>query len=71
MDNGTEFTSKALDDWAYKRGVKLITMHGVHEKLKAWQHDYNHHRPHGSLGHLTPSEFATMRSEQPKQAANL
>jgi transposase InsO family protein len=22
-DNGTEFTSKALDDWAYRRGVKL------------------------------------------------
>ena len=23
MDNGTEFTSNALDDWAYRRGVKL------------------------------------------------
>jgi len=23
VDNGTEFTSKALDDWAYRRGVKL------------------------------------------------
>ena len=23
MDNGTEFTSKALDEWAYRRGVKL------------------------------------------------
>jgi len=100
--NGTEFTSKALDDWAYRRGVKLdytrpgkptdngliesfngrlrdeflnvnefITMHEVHEKLKAWQDDYNHCRPHGSLGHLTPSEFATMRSGQPKETANL
>ncbi len=102
VDNGTEFTSKALDEWAYKRGVKLdytrpgkptdngliesfngrlrdeflnvnefITMHDAREKLRAWQDDYNHHRPHGSLGHLTPSEFATMRSGQPKQAANL
>ena len=26
--------------------------------LETWRHDYNHHRPHGSLGHLTPSEFA-------------
>ena len=99
---GTEFTSKALDEWAYRRGVKLdytrpgkptdngliesfngrlrdeflnvnefITMHDVHEKLKAWQDDYNHCRPHGSLGHLTPTEFATMRSEQPNEAANL
>ena len=85
-------TSKALDDWAYRRGVKLdytrpgkptdngliesfngrlrdeflnvnefITMHEVHEKLKAWQDDYNHCRPHGSLGHLTPSEFVAQR----------
>jgi putative transposase len=97
VDNGTEFTSKALDDWAYRRGVKLdytrpgkptdngliesfngrlrdeflnvhefVTMHDVREKLKAWQDDYNHQRPHGSLGHLTPSEFAKMRSGQPQ-----
>lgn len=102
VDNGTEFTSKALDEWAYKRGVKLdytrpgkptdngliesfngrlrdefpnvnefITMHDVREKLKAWQDDYNHCRPHSSLGHLTPSEFVTLRSGHPKQAANL
>ena len=23
MDHGTEFTSRALEDWAYRRGVKL------------------------------------------------
>jgi len=50
---------------------EFITMHAVREKLQAWQDDYNHHRPHGSLGHLTPSGFATMRSGQPKEAANL
>ena len=26
--------------------------------------DYNHQRPHGSLGHLTPVEFTTQRQEQ-------
>lgn len=31
---------------------------------------YNHCRPHGSLGHLTPSKVATKRSEQPKEAAS-
>ena len=93
--NGTEFTSKALDEWAYRRGVKLdytlpgkptdngliesfngrlrdeflnvhefITMHDMREKLCAWQYDYNVHRPHGSLGHLTLSEFVKMRSGQ-------
>lgn len=28
-------------------------------KLEAWRVDYNQRRPHGSLGHLTPSEFVT------------
>jgi len=26
--------------------------------LEAWQEDYNHHRPHPSLGNPTPMEFA-------------
>ena len=26
--------------------------------LETWRHDYNHHRQHGSLGNLTPGEFA-------------
>jgi putative transposase len=99
---GTEFASKALDEWACRRGVKLdttrpgkptnngliesfngrlrdeflnvnefITMHDVREKLKAWQDDYNHCRPHSSLGHLIPSEFAATRSGHPKEAAHL
>ena len=48
--NVTEFTS-----WDHARAI-----------LTAWQDDYNHHRPHGSLGQLTPSEFARQgqRSEQ-------
>jgi putative transposase len=102
VDNGTEFTSKALDEWAYRRGIKLdytrpgkptdngliesfngrlrdeflnvhefITLHDAREKLKAWQEDYNHHRPHGSLGHLTPSEFVKKRSVQTNEAARL
>jgi putative transposase len=25
---------------------------------QAWRDDYNHHRPHGSLGYVTPVEFA-------------
>jgi len=43
---------------------EFITVQDAREKLKAWQHDCNHHRPHGSLGHLTPRKFVKKRSDQ-------
>ncbi|MFW5329725.1 integrase core domain-containing protein [Hydrogenophaga sp. ZJX-1] len=49
---------------------EFITLHDVREKLKAWQDDCNHHRPHGSLGSLTPSEFVNSRSVQPDESAS-
>lgn len=100
VDNGTEFTSKALDEWAYRNGVQLdfirpgkptengliesfngrlrdecLNLHtftsidDVREKLEAWRIDYNHHRPHSSLGHLTPSEFALQGQNTASEAA--
>jgi putative transposase len=90
VDHGTEFQSRALEDWAYRRGVQLDFIRpgkpienafiesfngrlrdeclNVHQfasiadaqaKIEAWRLDYNQRRPHGSLGHLTPSEFVT------------
>ena len=38
---------------------EFATLDQAREVLAVWRHDYNHHRPHGSLGRLTPSEFAT------------
>jgi putative transposase len=32
--------------------------------IEAWWMDYNHHRPHSSLGHLTPNEFLEQRQSQ-------
>ena len=32
-------------------------------KIEAWRVDYNQCRPHSSLGHLTPNEFAKQRQE--------
>jgi putative transposase len=42
---------------------EFATLDDVRAVLKAWRADYNHHRPHGSLGRLTPSEFA-MRGQK-------
>jgi putative transposase len=89
VDHGTEFTSRALDEWAWRRGVLLdfirpgkpvenglcesfngrlrdeclntnefTSLEHARAVLAAWRDDYNHHRPHSSLGHLTPSEYA-------------
>jgi hypothetical protein len=30
-------------------------------RIEAWRLDYNPRRPHGSLGHLTPTEFMMER----------
>ncbi len=37
--------------------------------IEAWRLDYNQHRPHSSLGHLTPNEFLQQRQES--QAAEV
>lgn len=89
VDNGSEFSGRMLDLWAYHHKVRIDfsrpgrptdncyveTFNGslreeclnVHEfgsieqvrqKIEAWRVDYNDHRPHGALGHLTPSEYA-------------
>jgi putative transposase len=36
---------------------QFISLDHARQTIKAWQEDYNHHRPHGSLGHLTPVEY--------------
>lgn len=95
VDHGTEFMSRALEDWAYQRGVQLdfirpgkpvenahiesfngrlrdeclnvqqfFSLADAQAKLNRWRDDYNQRRPHGSLGHLTPMEFATQRQNK-------
>ena len=102
VDHGTEFTSKALDEWAYRRGVALDfirpgkpvenafiesfngrlrdeclnvysfeSIAHAQAVISAWRDDYNHHRPHGALGHLTPSEYAERRQQPTSEAAPL
>ena len=100
VDHGTEFMSRALEDWAYQRGVQLdfirpgkpvdnaviesfngrlrdecLNVHqftsiaDAKEKIEAWRLDYNQRRPHSSLGHLTPNEYAEQRQNSPTAEA--
>ena len=39
--------------------------------LNTWRHDYNHQRPHGALGHLTPSEYVARSQQHDTEAARL
>jgi putative transposase len=95
VDHGTEFMSKALEAWAFYRGVQLdftrpgkptdnshiesfngrlrdeclnvhqfLSIDHAKQLIEAWRQDYNQQRPHGSLGHLTPDEFASQRQDR-------
>jgi putative transposase len=88
VDNGSEFTSRAFDAWAYARGVRLefiqpgkpvqncfiesfngtlrdecLNLHwfrsiaDARHSINGYRADYNHVRPHSSLGGLAPAEF--------------
>ena len=99
IDNGTEFTSKALDQWAYRRQVELCfirpgrpiencfvesfngkfrdeclnthwftRLSEARNLIRAWRIDYNHTRPHSSLGDVPPVEYAELlRSQNPEK----
>jgi putative transposase len=48
---------------------QFVSLEDAREKIEAWRLDYNQHRPHSALGHLTPSEFITHRQDT-RTAAN-
>jgi hypothetical protein len=55
--------AEVVNDWLTLRDECLNvnefeTIERAREKNEAWRADYNERRPHGALGHLTPSEFA-------------
>ena len=93
VDNGPEFTSKAMDQWAWQRGVQLhfiqpgkpvqnafvesmngkfraecldqswfTSLEDARCTIAAWRDDYNHVRPHKSLGGMTPAEYESSLS---------
>ena len=36
----------------------FLSLADARDKIEQWRNDYNRHRPHSSLGDLTPMEFA-------------
>jgi putative transposase len=44
--------------------MQFESIEDASEKIEAWRIDYNDHRPHSSLGHLTPNEYAKNRQEK-------
>lgn len=89
VDNGPEFAGRVLDEWAYRKGVRLRfirpgkpvenayiesfngrlrdeclnehwfeSLNEARTLIEAWRREYNHDRPHSSLGNATPVEFA-------------
>jgi putative transposase len=38
------------------------------QQIRAWQDDYNHHRPHSGLGNMTPVEFIAKKGLEMRAA---
>ena len=51
------FNGRLRDEWL--NGHQFVSLDDARRRIEAWGLDHNHHRPHGSLGHPTPSEFVT------------
>jgi putative transposase len=49
--NGT-FRAECLDGWLFVNGHEAQTV------TEAWRQEYNHRRPHSSLGYLPPAPIA-------------
>jgi putative transposase len=43
----------------------FVSLNQARAIIEAWRHDYNHVRPHSSLGALTPIEFADQHGDRP------
>lgn len=50
------FNSRLRDEFLAMEWFESCNV--ARRRTAAWREDYNHHRPHSSLGYVTPSEFA-------------
>ena len=56
------FNSKLRDECLNEH--VFISLAEARHTIEAWRYDYNHLRPHGSLGALTPNEFAMLKGQE-------
>lgn len=102
VDNGPEFASRAVDQWAARSSVNLrfidpgkpmqnayiesfngkfrdeclsqhwfISLEEARRVSEEWRIDYNERRPHRSLRHQTPAEFAAKCSSYQRAELSL
>jgi len=102
VDNGPEFISKVLDQWAYLNNVELdfsrpgkptdnglieafngrlrqeclneswfLSLEDARDKVESWRQQYNKERPHGSLGNMAPSEYASKAEKFQDRKTNI
>jgi putative transposase len=48
----------------------FVSLHDARQKIETWRIDDNEHRPHSSLGDLTPREFAEQTAQTGLQEAS-
>ena len=41
----------------------FLSIRDAQSLIEAWREDYNHYRPHSSIGNLTPREFARRKMQ--------
>jgi len=62
-----------LSRWSLPRRVPeyplVLTLEDARRQIETWRLDYNHVRPHSSLGDVPPSEFAEAGLRRAKPAS--
>jgi putative transposase len=66
---GSLLTSGKLRDECLNAS-QFLSIDDARRKFNAWWEDYNHHRPHSSLGNLTPSEYFRRGQQRTNEAAD-